>query len=124
MRFLRRNQYALCFLALVVVCSVMVIRGVTAGQTAHVERREDFILLHSKGERGRAERLYQLLIQELPNLNDGVIADDLQRTAMLVDAKAPEPGNLLWKYHISLRNELENRAERRLARAQQESEKP
>jgi hypothetical protein len=117
MRFLRRHQYLLCFLAVLVFACVMVVRQFIANQSAHVELREDFILLHERAETKPEERLYQLLVQQLPNLNDKALVDDLQRTAMLVDLKTPQLDNLIWKYQVSVKNELQKRSERRLARA-------
>jgi hypothetical protein len=121
MHFLRRHQYLLCFLAVLMFSSVMVIRQVINNQSAHVELREDFILLHDRGEAKPEARLYQLLIQELPRLNEKALVDDLQRTAMLVDPKTPQLDNLVWKYQVSVKNELEHRSQRRLARALNEA---
>jgi len=115
MRFLRTYQYAFLFLGVVVFSLVMVLREVIADQSAHVQRREDFLLLHERAEKPGAERLYQRLLQELPALNDRSLAEDLQRTAMVIDPKTPNLDNLVWKFHVSVRNELRRRAEHRLA---------
>jgi hypothetical protein len=101
----------------------MVLREYIGRQSAHVQRREDFLFLQTQAQTAEAARLYQRLIQEFPDLNDLTLADDLQRTGMLVDPKTPHNENLIWKYHISLRNELQNRAERRVNRALQAAEK-
>jgi hypothetical protein len=95
----------------------MVVKQFLANQSAHVELREDFLLLQERGEIKTSERLYQLLIQQLPDLNDKALTDDLERTAMAVDVKTPNLDNLVWKYHVSVKNELQKRSERRLARA-------
>lgn len=116
MRFLRRHQFVLCFLAVLVACSVLVVRQFLVNQSAHVEMREDFILLQQKGQTKPAEKLYQLLVQELPNLPDTVLWDDLQRTLMLVDPKTQQPDNLIWKYHWAVKHYLDRRAEQRVAR--------
>jgi hypothetical protein len=121
MRFFRRNQYLFCFLAVLFFSCVMVVRQVLRNQTAHVELREDFILLHERGEAQPEARLYQMLIQELPQLSEKALVDDLQRTAMLVDTKTPQPDNLVWKYEVSVKNELQKRSEGRLIRAREES---
>ena len=117
MRFLRQNQYVLCFLAVLFFSSVMVVRQFIANQSAHVELREDFIFLHERAETKPQERLYQMLIQQLPALNEKALVEDLQRTSMLVDQKTPQLDNLIWKYQVSVKNELQKRADRRLARA-------
>lgn len=121
MHFLRRHQYLFCFLGVLFFSCVMVIRQFEKNQTRHVELREDFILLHDRGETKSEERLYQMLIQELPELNENALVDDLQRTAMLVDPKAPQLDNLIWKYEVSVKNELQKRSEQRLARAREEA---
>jgi hypothetical protein len=115
MRFLRTYQYALLFLGVVVFSLVMVLHEVIADQSAHVQRREDFLLLHERGEKPGTERLYQRLIQELPALSERSLAEDLQRTAMIIDPKTPDLDNLVWKFHVSVRNELRHRSEHRLA---------
>ena len=123
MRFLRRNQYLLCFLGVLVLSCVMVLRQFMVNQSAHVQRREDFILLHDRAETKACERLYQLLIQELPDLSERSLVDDLERTSLLVDPKTPDLDNLVWKYYVSVKNELRTRAERRVARALERAEK-
>ena len=114
MRFLHKYQYLLLFLAVLVCCDILVLRQFQARDVAHVQRREDFLLLHERGETQAEQRLYQALVQELPQLSDRLLADDLQRTGLLVDAKKPEPNNLVWKFHITAGNELRKRAEQRV----------
>ena len=48
-------------------------------QSAHVQMREDFILLQEHGDIKTCERLYQLLIQKLPVLSDNDLVNDLER---------------------------------------------
>ena len=81
--------------------------------------REDFILLHDRNETKASERLYQLLVQQLPSLSEKSLVDDLERSAMLIDPKTPAPDNLVWKYYVSVNNELEKRSQQRLARARE-----
>ena len=119
MRFLRQYKYVLIFLTLLVLCSVMVVHEYLAAELSHVERREDFILLHSRGREKPTERLYQLLIQELPGLSDRMLADDLQRTSLLLNPQAPETESLIRKYNVSVKNELTRRADRRISRTLQ-----
>jgi hypothetical protein len=123
MRFLRQYQYVLCFLGVVVFSLVMVFREFMADQSAHVERREDFLLLQERGQQDAAERFYERLIQELPQLSDRNLANDLQRTALFLGPKTNEIENLVWKFHVSVRNELRHRAEHRLARKLQDAQK-
>src|ERR1035437_9956126 len=46
MRFLRRHQYLLCFLGVLAFSCVMVLHQLMANQSAHIELRDDFLLLH------------------------------------------------------------------------------
>jgi hypothetical protein len=117
MSFLRRHQYLLCFLGVLVLSSVMVLRQFVANQSAHAELREDFILLHDRGETKACEALYQELIQGLAGLNEQSLVEDLQRTSLLIDPKSPDQANPVWRYYASVRNELQKRSEQRLARA-------
>ena len=123
MRFLRRNQYLLCVAAVLVFSSVMVLRQFMVNQSAHVQMREDFILLQEHGDIKTCERLYQLLIQKLPVLSDNDLVNDLERTAMLVDPKTSESKSLIWKYHVSVKNELQKRSEKRLAEVLEQTQK-
>jgi len=95
----------------------MVLRQFLANQSAHAELREDFILLHERGEAEACAALYQELIQALASLGERSLVEDLQRTSLLVDPKAPDVANPLWKYHLSVKKELQKRSEQRLARA-------
>ena len=115
MRFLKRHRFALLFMAFLVLCSILVQWQFLQNQSAHVRMREDFILLHQRGHTKPTERLYQLLIQDLPDESDSSLIDDFQRTNMLIETNKPQPASLLWKYHVSVGNELNRRAEKRLA---------
>lgn len=116
MRFVGKYRYALCFIAVLLFSCTMVLREYVGRETTHVQRREDFLLLHEMGRREKAARVYQLLASELSRASDAMLANDLQRTAMLVDPKQPNHDSLVWKYHVSVLNELRKRAERRVAR--------
>jgi len=114
MQFLGWNRYALLTAAVLLFSSVMVVQQHLANQSAHSQQVEDFLLLHERGETRPCEHLYQVLVQRVPHLNDRGLVQDLERTAMAVDAKAPQLDNLIWKYHVSVKNELKHRAEKRL----------
>lgn len=117
MRFLKRHQFFLAFLAVLVLCSVMVVRQYLINQWAHVDLREDFILLHDEEKAKGAERLYQLLVQELPRLPDHALIADQQRFTVLFLSQKPPPEDLLWKYYVSVQNELHRRTARRVTQA-------
>ena len=124
MRFVRQYRSVLIFAVFLVVCSVMVIHQINANQTRHVELREDFILLNSRGYKPQAERLYQRLLKEMYKLPDRMLLDDFQRTLTLVDPSIKQPENLLWVYHWTVSNELEKRSEASLKRALKLAEEP
>jgi hypothetical protein len=117
-RFFRGNRFGLIFFVLLIFCSAMVVRQFMANQSKHVELREAFILLHFKGYRPQAERLYTRLMLELKDLPNKALMDDYQRTLMLVDHPAtPQQDNFLWRYHQNVSNELDKRNESTLRRA-------
>lgn len=117
MRFLRRHQSLVLAVAVLLFCSVMVVRQYIANQSAHVELREDFLLLHERGNSRETERLYQLLVQDLPSLSTRGLVEDFQRTAMLIDPSKPQPESIVWKYHQCVKNEMFRRSESRAAHA-------
>jgi hypothetical protein len=117
MTFFRQYRYLLLAMGLLVLCSVALIEYLYRGQSRHVEIREAFILLHTRGYTNQAERLYNHLIFEMHKLSNKQLIDDFQRTLLLVDPAANRPDNLIWKYHWTVSNELERRNESSLVRA-------
>src|SRR5436309_171560 len=95
-RFFRSNRFALIFFVLLIFCSAMVVRQFMANQSRHVEMRENFIVLYSKGYPEKAEQLYKRLLRELEGLPNKALMDDCQRTFMLA-YPAQQPDNLIWK---------------------------
>jgi hypothetical protein len=122
MRFFRRNRFALAFLALLIFCSAMVVRQFMANQSRHVELREAFILLYSRGYRSEAERLYKRLLSDLEHLPDRAVQEDYDRTLLLVDPMTQQQDNLIWRYHWTVSNELEVRSVSALRRARKLAE--
>ena len=119
MRFLRRNRFGLLTFALLVFCSLMVARQFSVNRSRHLRLREDFIQLFTRGYRPEAEQLYDRLVRNLVHLPDQTLTDDYQRTLKLVDPATPQPDNLIWRYHWTVRNELEARSVSLLERARQ-----
>src|SRR5260370_14858128 len=117
MRFVRRHKFVLVFLVLLVFCSVMVIHQIDHNQSKHVELREAFVLLFSKGYTDKAQRLYDRLLRDLEQESNRTLMDGYQRTLQLVDPTASHPDNLIWRYHWTISKELEKRSESTLARA-------
>ena len=117
MHYFRRNRFILSFLALLVFCSVMVVRQYRANQARHVELREAFILLYTKGYKRESERIYQRLLHDIEHLSNQKLMEDFQRTLLLVDPTSDQPDNLIWKYHWTVSKQLEFRSESTLKRA-------
>lgn len=115
MRFLR--YFVLGSFLVVTFASVMVVRQFLINQSRHEETREAFILLSTKGYTEESQRLYQRLLLRLQETPQKNLIEDLQRTSMLVNPAEPQPENLIWKYHWSVKNELEKRATTELAKA-------
>ena len=123
MQFLHRNRSALLTVAVLIFSSVMVVRQYLANQSVHTSQVEDFLLLHERNEIQSCEHLYQVLIQQLPRIGDRELVQDLQRTSMIVDPKTPQLENLIWKYQVSVKNELKRRADKRISKLLQSGEK-
>ena len=124
MRFLRQYRFILLFFALLVFCSVMVLKQMRVRESKHIKLREAFILLHTRGETDAAERLYRKLLLALPKLSQKELLDDFQRTLLLVD---PDPhtqqtNNLIWKYHWTVSNEMNRQDESTLKEARKLAE--
>lgn len=117
MHVIRRHRILLTFLVVLVFCSVMVIQSYRARQVRHVELREALILLHARGYTNEADRLYNRLLRDLPELSNRNLLDDFQRSRILVDPSVQHPENPVWRYHWVVSNELEKRSENTLVRA-------
>ena len=122
MVFLRRHRFSLVFLLLLIFCGAMVVRQFMANQSKHVEMREAFILLYSKGYKQEAERLYQRLLRDLEDLPDKTLMEDYERTLLLVDPLAQKADSLIWRYHWTVSNEIEKRSPNILRRARKLAE--
>src|SRR6266705_3249625 len=107
----------LVVMLLLLAASIVIVQQLHARQSRHVEIREAFILLHTRGYTNEATRLYQKLLNDLQDLSNKQVMDDFQRTLLLVDPSAYQPSNLLWKYHWTVSNEMDKRSESTLTRA-------
>ena len=124
MTFARRVRVWLAFAILLVFCSVMVVLQMQSNLSEHVELREAFILLESKGYRPQAERLYQKLIKKLDGLPDQALLDDYDRTRTLINPARDESDNLIWRYHWTVSNEMDQRTHDALRKALKMAEEP
>src|SRR5215216_191405 len=99
MRFVRQYRFILLFLALLFFCSVMVLHQMNAKQSKHIEMREAFILLHTRGYTNEGRRLYQKLLLEIPKhtrkLSDKQLLNDFQRTLILIDPYIQQTNTLI-----------------------------
>ena len=122
MRFLRQFRFILLFFLILIFSSVMVLRQISSRDSKHVDIREAFILLHTRGYTNDARRLYQRLLRGLPEMKEKQLIDDFQRTLILVDPYAQQTNNLIWNYHWTVSNELDKRSESTLVRARKLAE--
>jgi hypothetical protein len=124
MRFIRQYRSLLIFGFFLALCSTMVVLQISRNQSKHVDLREAFILLQTRGYRAQAEHIFRRLIKDIHRLPTRVLLDDFQRTLTLVDASQNQPENLIWVYHWTVSNELEKRSESTLKHALKLAEEP
>ena len=121
MSFLRQHKFALLFLAVLVFCSVMVIRQMewTTGrkERKHVELREAMILLQTGGYTNDAIHLYFRLWRNVEKLSNKQLVEDWQRAVVLVDPSLHQPSNTIYQYYWNVRQEMERRSEGAIEKA-------
>jgi hypothetical protein len=124
MHFLRQHKFTLSFLALLVFCSVMVIRTLEARDDRHIELREAMILLQTGGYTNQADKIYLRLLGEMDRLSNKTLIEDWQRTVILIDPGSHQPSNSVWRYYWTVRNEMERRSESTIQRALKLADQP
>jgi hypothetical protein len=121
MSFLRQHKFALLFLAVLVFCSVMVIRQMewTTGrkERKHIERREAMILLQTGGYTNEAASLYFRLWRDIEKLSNKQLVEDWQRAVVLIDPSLHQPSNTIYQYYWNVRQEMERRSEGAIEKA-------
>jgi hypothetical protein len=117
MRIVRKYWSLVLFVVFLVGCSVLIIHQFAVNESRHVELREAFILLQSKGYQREAAQLYHRLLSEVGDLSNALMWSDFQRTLTLIDPASDETNNLIWQYHWTISNELEKRSESNLEKA-------
>jgi len=117
MHFVRQYKFALAFLLLLVFCSVMVVRQLEARKSHHVELLDAMILLQTGGYSNQADRIYIRLLKDLDKLPTWALTEDWRKTVTLIDPSSSQPSNTIWRYHWTVRNEMERRAESTIQRA-------
>jgi hypothetical protein len=119
MRFVRERKFLLAMAVALVFSAVMAVRQVVANQSRHSELREAFILLQSKGHVAEAHELYSQLIFALPDEPTRHLVEDIQRTSGIAPTNEAPTTNMLVRYHISVKKELEKRLEAEYLKARQ-----
>src|SRR5689334_17596378 len=122
MRFNRERTFLFASTALILFSAVMVVRQVAENQSRHAELREAFIFLQSHGYNTEAERLYTQLILNLEDEPTRHLIDDLQRTSAIAPTNESASINVLVRYHLSIKKELEKRFEEQYLKARKLSE--
>ena len=118
MRFLREHRFLMLFLALLVFCSVMVVRQYRLNQSKHDALRDAFILLYTKGYQREAERIYGRLIRDYYKLSNEQLNRDFFQTLVLIDPLATnQTNNLIYNYHWTVSKEMDKRLDRTLKQA-------
>jgi hypothetical protein len=121
MFFLRRHKFSLLFLAVLVFCSVMVIRQMdwTQGrkERQHIDLREAMIMLQTGGYTNDAIKLYFRLWNDIEKLSNKQLNEDWQRAVVLVDPSLHQPSNTIYQYYWNVRSEMERRSENLIERA-------
>jgi hypothetical protein len=111
MRFVRERKFLLAMAVALVFSAVMAVRQVIANQSRHAELREAFILLQSKGHVAEAQELYTRLIFGLHDEPTRHLIEDIQRTSAIAPPNEAPTTNIVVRYHLSVKKELEKRLE-------------
>ena len=122
MRFVRERLLLFGATAIMLLAAVMVVRQVLANQTRHAEMREAFIFLHNKGYDHEADRLYTRLMWNIDREPTRHLIEDIQRTSVTAPTNQSPLTNVLVRYHLSVKKELERRFEDEYLKARKMAE--
>lgn len=122
MRFIRERKFLLAMAVVLSFSAVMAVRQFAQNQARHAELREAFIFLHSRGHNAEAEKLYSRLLWNLESEPTRHLIEDVQRTASLAPTNQSPSTNILIRYHITIKKELEKRFEEEYVKAKKLSE--
>jgi hypothetical protein len=122
MLFLRQHKFTFLFLAVLVFCSVMVIRQRDRSRDRHAELLEAMIVLQTGGYTNEAGRLYFRLWRDIEKMSNNQLVDDWRRTVTLIDPGVYQPSNSIYRYYWSVRTEMEKRSESIIERARKLAE--
>jgi len=117
MRFVWERKFLLGMAAVLVFSAIMAVRQVIENQSHHAELREAFIFLHNKGYNTEAERLFVRLKLEIQSEPTRYLIDDMLRMSMIAPTNQSASTNLLVRFHVSVRKELDKRFEEEYLKA-------
>lgn len=103
---------------MLVFSAVMAVRQFAINESRHAEMREALIFLQVNGYNVEAERVYSRLLTNLRREPTRHLVDDLQRTASLVTTNDRPDKNIVLRYNMTIRRELDLRFERQYLSAQ------
>jgi hypothetical protein len=122
MRFIREQKFLLALGILLFFSAVMAVRQVNENQERHAELREALIFLQEKNHLEKAQRVYARLFTQLRSQPTQHLIDDLQRiSAISLTNQSPET-NLVRRYNLFAKKELERRLEQRYVNANKAAE--
>jgi hypothetical protein len=116
MALFREKMVVAGIVAVLFFAAVMSVWQIAENQSRHAERREAFILAHDRGQLSDAQRLYDRLKYDMPDEPTRHLINDLERTAVIAPTNQSASSNLLVRYHLSIKHEVEKRVEQRYLR--------
>jgi hypothetical protein len=124
LRDMRLSRQGLLFLAMMVVLifsAVMAVRQYVENHARHSELREALIFLHDRGYNDEAQRVYTRLLMKMEHEPTRHLVDDLHRTSMVTPTNQSASTNILVRYHLSVKKELEKRFEDEFLKARNQT---
>jgi hypothetical protein len=118
----RERTLLLVTAAVLFLAAILSVRQVLENQARHAEMREAFILSFEKGHTADAQRLYDRLKYDLPEEPTRHLINDLERTATIAPTNESASSNLLVRYHLSVKHEVQKRVQKRFLREGKEGE--
>jgi hypothetical protein len=109
MRHLRDRLVLFGTAAVILFSAVMAVRQFSVNQSRHAEMREALIFLHERGYNTEAQRVYTQLLLKMQKEPTRHLVDDLQRTSAVAPTNQSASTNVLVRYHLSVKKELEKR---------------
>ena len=116
--FRRERTLLLGTAAVLFLAAVLSVRQVLENQSRHAEMREAFILAHGRGHTADAQRLYNRLKYDMPEEPTRHLINDLERTAVIAPTNQSPSSNLVVRYHLWVKHEVEKRVEQRFLKTQ------